>query len=408
MAISPSGWLKSLAAAASVMPSPKKVILLWLNGGPATIDLWDLKPGHVNGGPFSETATRVPGLRISEHLPELARCSDQLAVVRSMTSKEGDHSRATHFARTGYVPQAGIDFPDLGALLVHEQGASDSPLPNYVSILPPRRVAFAGNGFLESRCAPLYVGEQADAIADLTVRDLQPDRMLPLDRRNLRQQILQQLDTDFSGMHRQPVVLAGADVRRRAIRMMQPEVVEAFDLEAEPERARDRLGRNLFGQGCVMARRLLERGVSFVEVTLDGWDTHNQNFQQVIQLSGQLDRALSGLIADLAERGMLDSTLIVCLGEFGRTPVINSNSGRDHWPRAWSTVLAGGGVGRGQVIGATSADGLQVESEPYQVPDLIASICHAIGVDPMQQNDSNVDRPIRIADPSARLIEGLF
>ena len=192
------------------------------------------------------------------------------------------------------------------------------------------------------------------------------------------------------------------------IRLMQPAAAEAFRLDRETAKARDAYGRNVFGQGCLLARRLVERGVPFVEVTLDGWDTHLNNFDQVKGLSGTLDGAFATLLTDLRDRGLLDSTLVVCLGEFGRTPKINGANGRDHWPRAWGAALAGGGLRGGQSIGRTSADGTTVEDRPITIPDLIATVCSAVGIDPAAQNASNVGRPIRVADPSAKPIKELL
>jgi uncharacterized protein (DUF1501 family) len=193
---------------------------------------------------------------------------------------------------------------------------------------------------------------------------------------------------------------------------MRSASVKAFDLEDEPARLRDAYGRNAFGQGCLLARRLVERGVPFVEVTLSsvegnqsfGWDTHFQNFESVKKLSAVLDAGWSALMDDLRSRGLLDSTLIVWMGEFGRTPKINANAGRDHFPAAWTTALAGGGLKGGQAFGRTSGDGTTVEDRPVSVPDFIATVCLALGIDPRTQNLSNVGRPIRIADPAARPI----
>ncbi|QDU99075.1 DUF1501 domain-containing protein [Lignipirellula cremea] len=401
-------WLRTLAAEeAGQAAGVKQIILLWLNGGPATIDLWDLKPGHRHGGPFQEISTQTPGVRISEHLPQLARWTNEMAIVRSMTSKEGDHGRAVHLTRTGYSPQAGIDFPDLGALVVNEFPQPERLLPGFVSITPPRRMGYSGNGFLGPQCAPMQVGEQAKAVGDLVVDDLQPGPSLRPGQTE-RFDLLRQFDQAFVQSHPQSTARQYQASVQRAMRTMDPRAVAAFDLEAEADPVRTRYGKNLFGQGCLLARRLVEHGVSFVEVTLDGWDTHNENFQRVASLSEQLDHAFAALLADLQERQMLSSTLVLCQGEFGRTPRINGNAGRDHWPKVWSAVLAGGGVGRGQVIGQTNAGGTEIESEAHAVPDLVATVCQAAGIDPTRQNMSNVDRPIRIAPPEHQLIRELL
>jgi uncharacterized protein (DUF1501 family) len=192
------------------------------------------------------------------------------------------------------------------------------------------------------------------------------------------------------------------------VRLQREAAAQAFDLSGEKDTLQDRYGRNLFGQGCLLARRLVERGVPFVEVTLGGWDTHANNFEQVQSLCSVLDPAWSTLMEDLGERGLLDRTLVVWMGEFGRTPGINPRSGRDHYPPAWSVVLGGGGIKGGQVVGRTSNDGLAVEDRPVAVPDLMATICLVLGLDPKKQNLSNVNRPIRLADPTAEPVKEIL
>lgn len=400
------GWLRAIAEKADARQK-KSVILLWMNGGPATIDLWDLKAGHENGGPFKEIGTAAAGVRISEKLPGIAKWTDRMAIVRSMASKEGDHARAAHLVRTGYVPQASIDFPDLGALLSNESPPA-SDLPNFVSIAPPQRLAFNGGGFLEPEGAPLVIGQGAVVASDLNVADLRIPHGIGDDRQLQRQGLLDRFNRQFSARNVDPAVHGYQSAATRAIRLMRPEVARAFQLDEESEKTREAYGRTLFGQSCLLARRLVERGVAFVETTLDGWDTHQDNFERVGDLASTLDTSFAALLADLQERRLLDSTLVVCMGEFGRTPKINAGVGRDHWPHAWSVALAGGGVPGGQAIGRTSKDGTAVESDPTSVPDLIATICEIVGVDPMKQNDSNVGRPIRIADPEAVPIRDLI
>lgn len=401
-----SGWLRTLAASVDARGLKKSVILLWMNGGPATIDLWDLKPGHENGGPFKEIETAAVGVRISEKLPSLAKWTNRMAIVRSMTSREGDHARAAHLVRTGYVPQASIDFPDLGALVAHES-AAQVDLPHFVSIAPPQRVAFNGGGFLEPDNAPLVIGQGAAIPGDLNVADLNAPDGLDGRRQAERRQLLRQFDRQFAGRYGDAAIDAYQSATRRATRLMRPDVARAFQLDDENDRTRNAYGRTVFGQSCLLARRLVERGVSFVETSLDGWDTHQDNFERVGDLAGQLDAGFSALLADLHDRQLLNSTLVVCMGEFGRTPKINSSVGRDHWPHAWSVALAGGDIPGGQAIGRTSDDGTRVESDPTRVPDLIATVCKIVGIDPRKQNESNVGRPIRIADPEAVPIQDL-
>jgi hypothetical protein len=424
-----SGWLETLANQAANHPQRRRAcILLWMNGGPSQMDTFDLKPGHVNGGPYREIATSVPGIRISEHLPHVARNMHNMAIIRSMSTREGDHGRATYLMRTGYLPVGSIQFPTLGSLISKELGSDQSPLPNFVSISPFRQfnAAAYGPGFLGPQYAPLLVGDTGNAFVvqqpgqndyerALRVQDLQPPPDVSREQADARIDLLQEMERDFLSRHPGVSPQSHQTAYERAVRLMRTAAAAAFDLHEESSRLRDAYGRNQFGQGCLLARRLVERGVPFVEVNLAGfanqaigWDTHFQNFENVQRLSQVLDPAWGTLMDDLRGRGLLDSTLIVWMGEFGRTPRINQNRGRDHYPNAWSTVLAGGGLLGGQVVGRTSADGTTVEERRVSVPDLMATICRALGIDPTRQNMSNVGRPIRIADVGARPIQEIL
>ena len=414
LGLSASGWFDALARAAADHPQRKRsCVLLWMTGGPATIDLWDLKPGHDNGGPFREIATSVPGLKIGEHLPLMARRMDRVAVVRSMSTKEGDHGRASYLMRTGYLPQGAVQYPTLGALAAKEQGDLAADLPPHVRVAPPNRNDARGlgdgSGFLGPQYAPLVVGDAGGVEASvddaLSVPNLGRQDGVGADEFDARVGLLQQMDRDFAAARPNAATDAQRAAYDHALRLMRPEAARVFDLSGEPAKLRDAYGRTVFGQGCLLARRLVEAGVPFVEVGLEGWDTHNQNFERVPRLARALDAGWSALMDDLDRRGLLDSTLIVWMGEFGRTPVINAGTGRDHFPHAWSVVLAGGGIKGGQAVGRTSKDGMTVEERPTSAPDLIATICRALGIDPRKQNPSNVGRPIRIADASARAVE---
>ena len=402
-----SGWLRALAAGAPERPA-KSVIVLWMNGGPATIDLWDLKAGHANGGPFQEIGTTAPGLRLGEHLPKLARCGKELAVVRSMSTKEGDHARATYLLRTGYTPLGALQYPAAGAVIAKELGSESADLPSFVSVAPARYSATLGGGVLGPNFDPLVVGDLAAPQDGLTVPNLARTAGVTDAAQKARLELLAGTERQFAGGRDSAVASSIQAAAARAVRLMKPEAAAAFDLDQEKPKVRDAYGRGLFGQGCLLARRLVERGVPFVEVTLDGWDTHQNNFERVKELCGTLDAGFATLLADLKERGLLDSTLVVCQGEFGRTPKINGNTGRDHWPASWAVALAGGGLKTGQAVGKTSKDGTAVEGHSHGVPDLIATVAKAVGVDPKKQNMSNVGRPIRVADPDAKPIEELL
>jgi hypothetical protein len=421
-----SGWLEVLAEDTARNPQRlRSCILLWMHGGPSQMDTFDLKPGTANGGPYKEIATAAPGLKISEHLPKIAKFGDRMAVIRSMSTKEGDHERATFFLRTGYLPQGPIRYPPLGALVSKEIGRDDAPLPNFVSIAPYRffRTSAFGPGFLGPQYAPLIVGDSVPRPNDqpqayeqsLKVQDLDLPKEIARAQADARINLLTGLQKDFVATRPGIAAQSHQAAYERAVRLMRTEAAKAFNIEEEKDALRDAYGRNLFGQGCLLARRLVERGVPFVEVTMGGvnggafgWDTHNNNFEQVKTLSGVLDAAWGTLMTDLKERGLLDSTLIVWMGEFGRTPRINPGNGRDHFPTAWSTVLAGGGIKGGGAVGKSSADGMTVDDRPVTTQDFLATICEAIGVDPMKQNRSNVGRPIRIVDKSAKPIKEII
>jgi hypothetical protein len=417
-----SGWLETLANATAVHPQRRRsCILLWMNGGPSQMDTFDLKPGHKNGGEFKAIATAVPSIRISEHLPKIARHMKDMVLVRSMNTKEGDHGRAAFFLRTGYRPTGPIQYPTFGSLVCKELGDEQSALPNFVSIAPYRffNPGAYSSGFLGPKYAPLVVGDQRSFFGQdsanyekaLKVENLEPSGEVSRGQVDSRIDLLQGLDNDFVARHPGVSPHSHRMAYDRALRLMRTSASKAFNLDDEAPALRDAYGRNLFGQGCLLARRLVERGVPFVEVTLAGvnggaadWDTHQDNFNMVRRLSEVLDPAWATLMEDLKARGLLESTLIVWMGEFGRTPAI-MGGGRDHFPNAWSTVLAGGGLKGGQVVGRTSPDGTKIVDRPVTVPDLLATVCRALGIDPLKQNLSNVGRPIRIADKDAKPIQ---
>jgi uncharacterized protein (DUF1501 family) len=412
--------VSSLADVAAAHPNRRRsCILLWMNGGPSQLDTFDPKPGHNNGGPFREIATAVTGIKISEHLPRLARQVDRLAVVRSMTSKEGDHGEAIYYVHAGYTQRGAVQYPTLGALVAREAGAEAADLPPFVSIAPVRRLGTAAHssGFLGPRYAPLIVGDAAstygsDAGGDpiaraLRVPNLTPHEGVAAKQLEYRLRLLRQMQDDFVTQRPSAAARSHQIASQRATRLMRTAAGKAFDLDSEPARLRDSYGRNPFGQGCLLARRLVERGVAFVEVSMGGvggfqWDTHTNNFDTVRDLSQVLDAAWATLMEDLKARGLLNSTLVVWMGEFGRTPKINGGRGRDHFPKAWTAVLGGGGIKGGQVIGKTSAGGDAIERQPVTVPDLLATVCLALGIDPTKPNPSNVGRPISIVDKAAR------
>lgn len=417
MGASASGWFPLLANELAADPRRRRhCILLWMTGGPTQTDTFDMKPGHANGGEFKEVATKAPGLRFSEHLPKLGEMADKLAVVRSLSTKEGDHGRGTYVVRTGQKPQGPVQYPAIGSSLSKALGSLEEAVPRYVSISPYRafnQAAFSP-GFLGPRYAALTVGATdlvqaaptvADGYAELKVDDLTPAAGVGRPQFAGRVDLWRTLESKFVAAHRGQSPAAHQTVYERALKLMDSSAAKAFDLSEEKPAVRDAYGRGRFGQGCLMARRLIESGVSFVEVTLGGqsentfgWDTHIGNFAAVKSLSTELDNGWGTLMKELEERGLLESTTILWIGEFGRTPTINMQAGRDHFPAAWTCVFAGGGIQGGQAHGKTSDSGEEVTEGKVDVPDVLATLCAAVGVDPEEKNVSEQGRPIKIAD----------
>lgn len=410
---SASGWFPVLADHLAEDPRRRRhCILLWMSGGPSQTDTFDMKPGHANGGEFKENATKTTGLRFSETLPRLAAQSDKLAIVRGLSTQEGDHGRGTYLMRTGHPPLGAIRYPAIGASLGKALGRKNDAVPSYVSIAPYRafnQAAF-GAGFLGPRHAPLTVGatdmgpaagQPADGYAELRVDGLNLPSGVDGNQMEKRLEIWRGFQDSFLARHPIATARAHNTVYGRAIGLMNSDAAKAFDLSQEPEKVRQAYGRGLFGQGCLMARRWIERGVSFVEIALGGaggWDTHNQNFPTVRRLSEELDAGWATLMWELEERGLLERTTILWMGEFGRTPRINAQAGRDHFPQAWTCVFAGGGIAGGQAYGKTTDDGMEVSDGKVAVGDILATLCSALGVPPDSQNVSNDGRPINITE----------
>ncbi|MBS0205631.1 MAG: DUF1501 domain-containing protein [Planctomycetes bacterium] len=409
LGVSFSGRLPALVRAAEAAPQHKSVILLWMAGGPSQTDTFDLKVGHPNGGPSQSIESAVPGIQISEHLPGVAKQMKELAIIRSLTTAEGDHDRATRLMLTGHRPgQEGVNYPSLGSLFARQLGDESSDLPHYVSVSPFRFGDAGGPGFLGPNYAPLVVsGDSSDpeARANLTIENLKPPAGVSKESIEKRFELSKFLQDDFHKSVKSQSAKAHKANFERAERMIATNAKGAFKLDEEPAALRDSYGRSRFGQGCLLARRLVERGVAFVEVTLEGWDTHADNFNAVKRLSEMLDPGWSTLISDLRDKGLLSSTLIVWMGEFGRTPKINMTTGRDHFPLAWSTVLGGAGVKGGQVVGDTGKAGTEVANRPVKIADLYATLCASIGVSPDHENISPEGRPIPLVDRGGKVVE---
>lgn len=421
-ATSMSGWFPLLAN--QKIENPKSCILLWMPGGPSQLDTFDPKPDHENGGEFKAIQTSVPGIQIAEHLPQVAQLMEHMAIIRSMKTKEGDHGRASYHLRTGYRPAGPIQYPTLGSLVANEYEMNRAGVPNYVSILSNNVLnpAAFGSGFLGPQQAPLMVGgnnpggDQPEYGAPLEVSNIRLRETVTEEQAKARIDLLKFVENRFTKNRPGLPTESHQTAYDQAVRMMNSSAISAFNLEEEPAEVRDAYGKNRFGQGCLLARRLVERGVPFVEVALGGpngenqigWDTHQDNFSSVQALCDTLDPAWATLMTDLKDRGLLETTTIVWMGEFGRTPVINQQTGRDHFPNAWSTVLAGGGIKGGQVYGKTNESGMEIANNPVAVNQLIATIMGSMGIDHTNQNMSPVGRPIRLAEPEVEPIADLL
>jgi uncharacterized protein (DUF1501 family) len=393
------------ANAADLKKRHKAAILLWMGGGPATIDLWDLKPGAPTGGPFQAIGTSGAE-QICEHLPLVAQQMHHLAIVRSMSTREADHNRGRYYMHTGYVPNPNIEHPGYGSVISHmlanQTKRLNLEIPPFVAV----GGGSVGPGFLGMSCAPFVVN------SDGNVRNL-PDLKeghggVGADRLGQRMQMLASLEKSFVKQERGQSAQDHANVLEKTVALMTSKQMDAFKVNQESEAVRERYGKTGFGRGCLMARRLVEQGVAFVEVDLGGWDTHSNNFKTLSDTKlPELDKAMSALVSDLDERGMLSDTAILWMGEFGRTPRINGASGRDHWARSWSVVLGGAGLKGGIAVGRTNADGTDVDTEPYASQDVMATICKSLGISLETTFTSRNGRPMKIAN-GGKVIQELF
>lgn len=375
----------------------KAAILLWMGGGPSTIDIWDLKPGSPTAGPFQPIATSGE-VQICEHLPMLAKQMHHLAVIRSMSTKEADHGRGRYFMHTGYVPDPNVTHPSYGSVVSYELADETTQLdvPPFISI----GGASEGAGFLGMTYAPFVVDSNG------RIQNLQSN----LDQQRLRQrmQMLRTIEKGFIDQRRGLPADDHAKILDKTLQLMNSRQLAAFRWREEPQSVRDRYGDTPFGRGCLMARRLVEAGVPFVEVDYGGWDNHQNVFRTLKDDKlPTLDRAMSALVNDLHQRGLLEDTAVIWMGEFGRTPRINANAGRDHWARSWSAVVGGCGMRGGIAVGATSEDGTEVTTDDYSAPDLMASVLHALGIPLNRVYQSRRGQQIPIANRGQE-IGGLF
>jgi hypothetical protein len=382
------------------------VILLWMAGGPSHVDTFDPKPNapETIRGPFEAIKTVAPGMMLSEHLPKLAKVADRFSILRSVTHGDGAHERAQHYMQTGYLPIPTMEFPSYGAVLARERGMANS-LPAYVTLLGRDGEGY-GPGFLGGSYSPFFAGNPNDG--NYRVPDLPLPEGVNRNRLDRRRALLQTLDT----LARSNDAVKSMDTFfHNAYNLVTSTgSQQAFEIGQESAQIRDLYGRNPFGQSCLLARRLVSAGVRFVTITQGGWDTHENNFPSLRNgLLPTIDQGMSALIGDLAQRGMLDTTLVIWMGEFGRTPEINKNRnpGRDHWPNAMSVVMAGGGTRGGMVIGETDERAMGPKERPIHVEDLAATIYHALGIDPEKEYITPTGRPVRLSN-DGKVIRELF
>lgn len=391
---------QAFAAAAPGRVRRKQLVIVWLDGGPSHFETFDPKPGTPTGGPFAALDTGIGDWRFSENLPGLAKLAPHLSIVRSLTSKESSHGRARDLLHFGYRPNPSVDYPTLGAIAALEIGDFAADLPPFVQIGGTP----ASPGHLPAECAPFYIGDGREEVANLECCDAPRDAAATERRERLRAAI----DAEFRERGGARTVDLFETRRRSARRLMDSPLKATFDLSQESKAVQRRYGQRSFGAAMLMARRLIEAGVAAVEVELPGWDTHGDNFPRQKQLCGSLDPALCALIEDLIERGLWESTVVVCLGEFSRTPTINGNGGRDHWPNNFCALLGGGGIRPGVVVGRTDERGESIVERPVQVADLFATFATLLGFDRDKEFNPTTRRPTKLIDPDGAPIAELL
>jgi len=420
-------FIKTITAnAQELRRNNKNVIVMWMGGGPATIDIWDLKPGRTTGGEFRPINTSAPGVQISEHMPKTAEVFRNLIAIRSLTTNEGDHNRGSQLMHTSYTPNPAIAFPSIGAVAAHEipklAGYRDISLPGYISIGGANA---NGPGFLGMNYAAFTVQNPGSPPQNIRPPALGGSETEVEDRVRRRQRLFYAFeDTFMSG--RAPHLSekdraryadaskAHEEVYGKGFSLVASKEGRVFEFRGENAKLMEEygaagMGANNFGRSALLARRLVESGVSAVEMSLGGWDTHNQTFQaHSTRLQPTLDKAMGTLVKDLVDRGMWSNTVLIWMGEFGRTPRINQNAGRDHWARSWSVVVGGGAIRGGQAYGSTSADGTEVANNPVRIGDVFATIYRGLGIDPSTQVRDAIGRPFAIAGGNGRAIESLF
>ncbi|HEY7155172.1 MAG TPA: DUF1501 domain-containing protein [Gemmataceae bacterium] len=415
---------RAASGAATAKRRANAVILLWLGGGPSHQDMWDLKPDAPEGirSQFKPISTKADGVQISEHLPKTAQVADKISIVRSLYHTIPSHGPASVFMTTGNKPTPALAYPSLGSLtaklLPVEKG-----VPPYVSFNEVRGDRGGAAGYLGTAYNPFIVegngggGGKGGKGGSMRVRGIQLPGGFTLDQLQDRDKLFKGFDETFRSLDKSADLVEGLDTfHKQALEILRSDRTKnAFNLDEEKQSLRDRYGstaqgpRSLaFGQGALAARRLVEAGVRFVTVSIGGWDTHQQNFDALSKRQlPALDQTLSALVEDLSDRGLLDSTIVYCAGEFGRTPKINKNVGRDHWARSMAVVLAGGGFKGGYAHGSTDSQGMAPSVDPCTPDDLASTIFHCLGIDPHQELMTATGRPVQLFR-EGRIVEKLL
>lgn len=371
---------------------PKSLITLWMAGGPSQLETWDPHPGTKIGGPTKAIKTNVEGLSIADHFPRMAERMDSVCVIRSLVSKEGDHERATYMLKTGFRPAPALIHPSLSAIVAQkydEDGCKDLAIPRIISFSPNQWPA--RGGFLGDQYDAFKIFDPKENLHNLAAR-------VQGTRQSQRVENLNVVEKSFARKRAQAKATLHEETVKSALTMMTSDQLKAFKIDEEPKAVRDAYGDSQFGQGCLAARRLVEVGVRAVEVTLDGFDTHADNFTGHALRGEKVDPAFAALIHDLKERDLWDSTVVLCIGEFGRTPAINPFSGRDHWPSGFSAVVGGAGFKQGLIIGKTDPEGVaKMPEDPIEVQDLYATVLKNLGVDFARERMTPIGRPMQFS-----------
>lgn len=385
--------------AAEMKRQGRACIMLFMDGAPSQMETWDPKPGTENGGQTEAIDTAVSGIQISQYFPRIAKQMKDISVVRTIAGKEAAHERGKYHLRTGRRLTGAKDHPHFGSVVAHENGDPDADIPNFISIGGNTQSA----GFLGVKYAPFTVNSAGQMPA--YTKSLTNDAKL---RR--RMDLLRAQNDELAVAGAPNIANERTELYDKAAKLMTSERLKAFTLGGESDKTKKLYGDHAFGKGCLVARRLVESGVPFVEVRQGGWDMHQDLWTRIEKTGGPVDQGMSALITDLKSRGLLDSTLVIVLGEFGRTPKINNREptvGRDHWARNFSCLMAGGGVKGGQLVGKTSDDGMEIEDRPVEVDDLFRTMCKSLSIDADHELWTPSNRPLRIVDagePIAELI----